>query len=115
MGNRVISARQCRQVRVSEGEGVSALPLPSRWHAQTQLNSTSAQLPDFTEEAQLKMRDGKKTVLVINGPNLNLLGTREPQVYGHETLANVEAAGKAQGEQLNANISFFQTYTQYLT
>lgn len=54
------------------------------------------------------MRDGKKTILVINGPNLNLLGTREPQLYGHETLADVETAGVKQGEDLKVNVSFFQ-------
>lgn len=56
------------------------------------------------------MRDGKKTVLVINGPNLNLLGTREPEIYGHETLADVEAAGKKQGNEHNATVDFFQRY-----
>ena len=54
------------------------------------------------------MRDGKKNILVINGPNLNLLGTREPQLYGHETLADVEAAGHKQGQELGAVVSFFQ-------
>ncbi|CAL5868045.1 uncharacterized protein PFLUO_LOCUS2268 [Penicillium psychrofluorescens] len=55
------------------------------------------------------MRDGKKSVLVINGPNLNLLGTREPQLYGYETLMDVEAAGKQQAEQLGAHVDFYQS------
>ncbi|KAF2483961.1 catabolic 3-dehydroquinase 1 [Neohortaea acidophila] len=55
------------------------------------------------------MLNGKKSVLVINGPNLNLLGTREPQIYGHETLADVEASGKKQAESLNAAIDFMQS------
>jgi 3-dehydroquinate dehydratase II len=41
-----------------------------------------------------------KTILVLNGPNLNLLGTREPAVYGATTLADVEAMCKAAGERL---------------
>lgn len=60
------------------------------------------------------MRKGRKTVLVINGPNLNLLGTREPQLYGSETLKDVETAGKHLGQQLNAEVNFFQRSVQTL-
>lgn len=54
------------------------------------------------------MRDGKKTVLVISGPNLNLLGVREPHIYGHETLKDVETAGTEQGRAAGAIVDFFQ-------
>lgn len=56
------------------------------------------------------MRDGQKSVLVINGPNLNLLGTREPHIYGHETLQDVETMGVKQGKALNAHVDFFQRW-----
>lgn len=49
------------------------------------------------------------SILVINGPNLNLLGTREPGIYGHETLETVEAMLKKRAGELNAGISFFQS------
>ena len=46
-----------------------------------------------------------KPVFVLNGPNLNLLGTREPHIYGATTLADVENALQAQAEQLGMQIS----------
>lgn len=51
-------------------------------------------------------------VLVLNGPNLNLLGTREPATYGHETLADVAALCGRSAEQLGLKIEFRQTNTK---
>ena len=48
-------------------------------------------------------------ILVLNGPNLNLLGTREPDIYGHETLAAIEAACHANSESLGLTVDFRQT------
>ena len=50
-----------------------------------------------------------KKVLVINGPNLNLLGTREPHIYGATTLADVENALQAQAGQLGLALDCFQS------
>lgn len=48
-------------------------------------------------------------VLVLSGPNLNLLGKREPSVYGSETLADVERAVCVVAEQLECEVVFFQS------
>ena len=50
-----------------------------------------------------------KTVLVLNGPNLNLLGTREPAVYGSTTLADVEALCQRSGQALGLAVECRQS------
>ncbi|MGZ8290262.1 MAG: type II 3-dehydroquinate dehydratase [Telluria sp.] len=50
-----------------------------------------------------------KKLLLLNGPNLNLLGTREPEVYGSATLADIENAASAQAGAAGAQLSSFQS------
>lgn len=47
-------------------------------------------------------------ILVMNGPNLNMLGTREPGIYGHLTLADIEAKCRSAAEASNLAIDFMQ-------
>lgn len=48
-------------------------------------------------------------ILVLNGPNLNMLGVREPTIYGKDTLADVEALCKKTGKSLGVGIDFRQS------
>jgi 3-dehydroquinate dehydratase II len=50
---------------------------------------------------------------VLNGPNLNLLGRREPDIYGRETLADVEAACRRAGSELGLDVVFRQSNREY--
>lgn len=50
-----------------------------------------------------------RTITILNGPNLNLLGTREPAIYGHTTLAEIEAMCIATGQRLGVAVDFRQT------
>jgi shikimate dehydrogenase len=52
-------------------------------------------------------------VYVLNGPNLNLLGTRQPEIYGRETLADVEAECRRIGADLGLEIEFRQTNAEF--
>lgn len=50
-----------------------------------------------------------RTVMVLNGPNLNLLGTREPAIYGYDTLADIDARLIARGAELGLSVECRQT------
>ena len=51
----------------------------------------------------------KKSILILNGPNLNLLGTRQPEVYGTTSLQDIEAACVTKAEALGISLSFAQS------
>jgi 3-dehydroquinate dehydratase-2 len=52
-------------------------------------------------------------VLILNGPNLNLLGSREPEVYGTDTLADIEARLNTQAQAANCQLSCFQSNAEH--
>ena len=55
----------------------------------------------------------RRLIYVLNGPNLNLLGKRQPHIYGHETLADVEAACRATASGLGLDLRFHQSNREY--
>jgi 3-dehydroquinate dehydratase-2 len=51
----------------------------------------------------------QKRILVIHGPNLNMLGKREPDIYGHESLAEIDAQLQKRGQKLGIDVETFQS------
>jgi 3-dehydroquinate dehydratase-2 len=63
-------------------------------------------------EAAKGAANGAIAVLVIHGPNLNLLGEREPEVYGHTTLADIDKELKNLGRELEMKVETFQSNSE---
>ena len=68
--------------------------------------AVGGKMPDFLDN---RFHHMAKKLLLLNGPNLNLLGTREPAVYGSDTLADIESAATAQAAAAGATLVCFQS------
>ena len=53
--------------------------------------------------------NAKRKILILNGPNLNMLGLREPEIYGHQTLKDIETLCRKTASRLNMMIDFRQS------
>ena len=51
----------------------------------------------------------QKKILILHGPNLNMLGKREPDIYGHESLAEIDAGLLKRGAELGLEVDTFQS------
>jgi 3-dehydroquinate dehydratase II len=65
-------------------------------------------------ESQGRRYTGVPTIYLLNGPNLNLLGQREPQIYGQDTLADVEASARAAAARHGFELIARQTNAEHL-
>lgn len=70
--------------------------------------STRKATAEMTSQAQQTF-SGAKQILLLHGPNLNLLGFREPEKYGTETLATIEERAAAQAASYGASLSALQS------
>ena len=67
----------------------------------------------FAQTAALPLESQMAKLLVLHGPNLNLLGTREPEVYGHAPLADIDLALVAQAQAAGHQLEAFQSNAEH--
>jgi 3-dehydroquinate dehydratase-2 len=74
--------------------------------------SSSKPAPEAVADSASKRAE--KAILVLHGPNLNLLGVREPDHYGDQTLADIDAALIEQGAAIGVTVTCFQSNAEHL-
>src|SRR5580704_14877628 len=96
---------------VLPGPGLPAADGPEPGRPVPGLDASALTETGLTDEAlaEAEMIANEVTVLVLNGPNLGRLGSREPEIYGRATLADVAAACAATGDQLGLSVDVRQT------
>lgn len=84
--------------------------MPEIIHFHSQHGSSGQQIPFFRgiNIGALSLAKAK-SILVLNGPNLNMLGTRQPEIYGRESLADIQKACHATAGELGLAIDFRQS------
>jgi 3-dehydroquinate dehydratase II len=65
--------------------------------------------PRFADTATFQRRPMSKPIFVLNGPNLNLLGVREPALYGHDTLDDIRRRTETRAQGLGLKVDFRQS------
>ncbi len=74
----------------------------------------SSKKPAAEAVADSASQTAGKAILVLHGPNLNLLGVREPDHYGDQTLADIDAALIEQGAAIGVEVTCFQSNAEHL-
>jgi 3-dehydroquinate dehydratase II len=74
----------------------------------------SSKKPATETDADASSKSPARSILVLHGPNLNLLGVREPNHYGDQTLADIDAALIEQGAAIGIAVSCFQSNAEHL-
>lgn len=97
---------------MSRSRNPKEVPKVSRVHRRSVLGTVAAAATLFGGLRAASAAPGGKSVYVLNGPNMDLLGKRQPELYGRETLQDVERLCRETGDRLGLGVEFRQTNSE---